>query len=85
MYEIPQSLEYKEKILFGLTFQQILAALPFCLVLLIVFKLPVSMTTKAMLCTPLVVVAALFIFFDLGKHLKNMLYFFRFRKAKLLD
>ena len=49
-YEIPQQLEYKEKIIFGLTFSQLLYALIFSpLALAFLFKLPLALTYRVIL------------------------------------
>ena len=45
-YQIPQQLQYKEKIMFGLTFPQILWASLFILIIVVILKLPLNSTAK---------------------------------------
>ena len=49
MYEIPQQLEYKEKIVFGLTFGQLMYAMIFLPFAVIFFRLNVAMPVKVFL------------------------------------
>jgi len=79
-YEIPQKLEYKEKIIFGLTFKQLAYLLLFAPLIFavsigsnmhILFKVFFSMNLSAM--------AVGFIFLDLDKHLRIWIAWFKTR------
>ena len=86
MYEIPQELKYKEKIVFGLTFSQIAWAilfLPFILVIL--SRLKADLTIKLTLVSILGILAALFMFFDFSTKLKNFYLWFKFRNATTMS
>jgi len=72
MYEIPQQLEYKEKIVFGLTFQQLFYALIFSpIIFALFFKLQASLSVRIFLGSIPALLAAGFMFFDLSTNLKN--------------
>jgi len=72
MYEIPQQLEYKEKIVFGLTFGQIAYALMFFpIIFALFFKLNASLPIRIFLGSIPTLLAAGFMFFDLSTQLKN--------------
>jgi conjugal transfer ATP-binding protein TraC len=82
-YEIPQQLEYNEKILFGLTFKQSMYAVIFGLVdFTIFFKLPINSTLKVILIIPPTLLGISFMFLNLEKQVKNFYSWFRFRKAE---
>lgn len=75
MYEIPQELKYKEKIVFGLTFRQLAWAILFLpIVLLILAKTHYDLTTKLFIASIPAILASLFMFFNFSTKLKN---FFR--------
>lgn len=81
-YQIPQQLEYKEKILFGLTAKQLAYALPagllsFMLVLKLSLPLYVSLPAVALLAG----VAAAFMFFGADKYIINTIKWLKFRSA----
>jgi len=80
-YEIPQQLQHKEKILFGLTFTQILWGLFFSLFIFIIVKLPIDGVSKFILAMFPSVLAVLFIFFNAGEWIKNILAYLKFRSA----
>ena len=84
-YEIPQQLEYKEKIIFGLTFQQLGYALIFGVLTLIAIKLNVDGTIKYILAAFFVSLGGIFVFFDVGTYIKNFYLFIRFGDKKILD
>ncbi len=72
MYEIPHQLEYKEKIVFGLTFQQLAYALLFFpIIFILLFRLNAPLAIRITLATIPVSVAVGFMFFDLLTLLKN--------------
>jgi hypothetical protein len=81
MYEIPQQLEYKEKIVFGLTFGQLFYALVFFpIVFSLLFKLKASLEVRIFLAMFPVILATGFMFFDLSTHLRNWYTWFRLRE-----
>jgi len=80
MYEIPQQLEYKEKIVFGLTFGQLIYALIFLPIAIIFFRMNIPMPVKVFLISIPVSLAAGFMFFDLFYKIKNWYWWYKFRK-----
>ncbi|MFH1770124.1 MAG: DUF87 domain-containing protein [archaeon] len=84
-YEIPQQLQHKEKILFGLTFSQLGWTILFIFILLFIFKLNISLTAKFVFASVPAMVGVLFVFFDFSTQIKYFFYFIRFRSTKLND
>ena len=82
MYEIPQQLEYKEKIVFGLTFGQIMYALIFLPIAIIFFKMKIPLPVKVFLMLIPVSLAAGFMFFGLLSKIKNWYWWYKFREIK---
>lgn len=82
-YEIPQQLQHKERILFGLTFGQLAWAILFLGILLVILKLPVSGTSKFMIAFFPAMLGILFVFFDIGKWVKNVGAYLSFRSANI--
>ncbi len=83
MYEIPQQLEYKERIAFGLTFRQLAYAFGFFpIIFFIIFKLHVSVYVRFFLALYPTAFAVGFIFFDLEVKLKKWVSWFRLRELK---
>ncbi|MBR9702215.1 DUF87 domain-containing protein [Candidatus Pacearchaeota archaeon] len=83
MYEIPQQLEYKEKIVFGLTFEQLFYALVFFpIIFSIFFKLQASLAVRIFLSSIPALLAAGFMFFDL---LANTKHWYTWFKTRNLD
>ncbi|MBT6820107.1 DUF87 domain-containing protein [archaeon] len=83
MYEIPQQLEYKEKIVFGLTFGQIAYAMIFFPIIFpLLFKIQASLVVRIFLASIPSVLAVGFMFFDLSTHLKN---WYTWLKTRNLD
>ncbi|MFH0797783.1 MAG: DUF87 domain-containing protein [Candidatus Woesearchaeota archaeon] len=81
-YEIPQQLEYKEKIIFGLTFGQlayVAIAMPF--VLWLFFRTPFNVYVRSTLALIPTLLALSFMFLNLDKHMVNWYKWLRFRKA----
>ena len=75
-YEIPQKLEYEEKIMFNLTFKQLLYALPFAFLILVVFaRTHFSTLTKLIISFVISIVASLFMFLNFGEMIKVWFYF----------
>src|SRR3989338_2212322 len=83
-YEIPQQLEYQEKIIFGLTFWQLLYAIIFLpIALAIVLKTNFSLTVRTSLALIPSGLAAIFMFTTLPKRFLNWLKWLRNRKFEL--
>ena len=82
MYEIPQQLEYKEKIVFELTFRQLAYAFGFSLFILIIFRFNINFAVKFVLSMPFVCLAVGFMFFDLENNLRDWIIWYRFKELK---
>ncbi len=82
-YEIPQQLEYKERIAFGLTLSQLLIALGFVIPSVATFiflgAMGVSLIARLLSLVPFVGLAIGFMFFDLGSRIKDIMAFSKFR------
>ncbi|MCA9487803.1 MAG: DUF87 domain-containing protein [Nanoarchaeota archaeon] len=86
MYEIPHQLEYKEKIIFGLTFPQLAYAFAFFpIVFLLFFKLNASLPVRVFLALIPFLLAVGFMFFDLLSKSKDWYTWFKTRKIKGKD
>ncbi len=85
MYEIPQELKYKEKIVFNLDFQQMGYALLFSFFIILVFKTSIGLYSKLAISSILAVIAVLFMFFDFKLILKNYISWLNFRNIKFLS
>ena len=82
-YEMPQQLEYKEKIVFGWTAKQLAYALAFGGPALLLIKIKLNLVTGTialLLCT----IAGLFMYLDLDTKIKDFLAYQKFREAFLL-
>jgi len=78
-YQIPQQLEYQEKIIFGLTFKQLFYAIIFGTITLIIFKTieaPYFKVTLALIPSTL---GIMFMFFNLENTIKDYWHFTRFK------
>ena len=85
-YEIPQQLEYKEKIIFGLTFKQLAYLFIFApLILIIFFKTGWNFTLRFLISAFLVCLAVGFIFLNLDYHVKSILAWLKYRKKILIE
>lgn len=84
-YEIPQQLAYKEKIMFGLTFKQLLYAFLFGSIILLIFRRAESLSLKIILSMFPSLLGLGFIFFNLEEKIKNYYIFFKFRELKSKD
>lgn len=85
-YEIPQQLQYEEKIVFGLTFKQLIYALIFGLPAILIFmKTHFSIYLKVILGAPLIGLACLFMFFNFLSYIRNMTSWFKFREVSIND
>ena len=81
MYEIPQQLEYKEKIVFGLNFKQLAYAFGFFpFIFLLVFKLDASIGMRIFLASYPTALAIGFIFFDFESKLKKWISWYKIRE-----
>ena len=85
-YEIPQQLQYEEKIIFGLTFRQLFYAAIFGIPCIIIFfKTKIDIYIKVIIAAPLLGIASLFMFFNFSSYLKNILNWAKFREIKMMD
>ena len=82
-YEIPQQLQHKERIMFGLTFSQISWAAFFSFTLLIIFKLNLPLIIRFTLAIIPAMLGILFVFFDFYKWIIYLKSFIKFRSASL--
>lgn len=81
-YEIPQQLEYKEKVVFGLTFSQLAWAMLFGLPAAgIFFKSQANIYIKSIVVILLCFCAILFMFFNASRFIKNYYAWLKFRKV----
>ena len=84
-YKIPQQLEYKEKIMFGLTFRQLIYALIFGTLSLLFFKNINNFYVAFVFIMISSLTGIAFMFFNLEEMIKNYLIYFRFRELKKGD
>src|SRR3989344_4125410 len=84
-YEIPPPLQHKEKIIFNLTFEQIIYAAIALVLDALIFKLINNPTIKFTLIILITVTAVLFMFFKAKEWIKNLYHFYKFRKATIFD
>ncbi|HLC86406.1 MAG TPA: DUF87 domain-containing protein [Candidatus Nanoarchaeia archaeon] len=80
-YEIPPPLQHKEKIIFSLTFEQLIysgVSLGFST---IIFKLISNNNLKFTLIIFITIIAILFMFFSAKVWIKNFIHFFKFRRT----
>ena len=85
-YEIPQQLQYEEKIIFGLTFKQLLFAILFLgPAIIIFFKTHLNIYVKSAFAAILAFIAILFMFFDISSYFRNMFHWMRFREVSIMD
>ena len=85
-YEIPQKLQYEEKIVFGLTFKQIVYALFLILPALLIFlKSNLNFYVKLIIAVLLCSLAFLFMFFDFSSYIRNMVAWHRFMEVTLME
>ena len=83
MYEIPQQLAYKEKIVFGLTFGQLMWALiffPFAFVSF--FRLKAGLEIRIFLTLIPLALASGFMFFNFASYIKDWKNWHKFREIK---
>ncbi|MBU1975427.1 MAG: ATP-binding protein [Nanoarchaeota archaeon] len=82
-YEIPQQLQHKEKIIFGLTFSQLGWAALFGTLVLVILTGNGSYTVRFTLALIPAVLGILFLFFNLSKWIKDISIFLKFRSASM--
>jgi conjugal transfer ATP-binding protein TraC len=83
-YEIPKQLKYKEIILFGLTFEQLIPLFLIIPIIVVIFKLEFTLTQKIIFSVIPICFALIFMFTDIPKQLYNLLIWFGFRNADIL-
>ena len=79
-YEIPQQLAYKEKIIFGLTFKQLIYAFLSLITSAIFIKSATNNTVGFILAILPIFCGICFMFFDFDQHLKNYYIFLKSKK-----
>lgn len=79
-YEIPQQLQYKEKIIFGLDFRQLGYALLFGTISLLILKTGMHIALKIILGTIPIALGAGFMFFKFDELTKNIITFLKFKE-----
>ncbi len=83
-YDIPPPLQHKEKILFGLTFQQLGYAAPaFLLLVIIVLKIKMSIYVSGTIGVLIALVAVFFMFFDGKERLLHLITFLRNKEVQV--
>ncbi|MBI4154897.1 ATP-binding protein [Candidatus Woesearchaeota archaeon] len=83
-YEIPQELKYKEKIVFNLDFEQLVYALIFTFVIIIIFKTNLGLFSKFLISSIFVVISVLFMFFNFKDVIRNYFSWINFRDVKFM-
>src|SRR3989339_1589424 len=84
-YQIPQQLEYQEKIMFGLTFKQLAYAFSFGFICIMLFKFISFDYERYPLVMLFSTIGVCFIFFDAEVYIKNYWIFLKFRKVSKKD
>ncbi len=85
-YEIPQQLQYEEKIIFGLTFRQLLYAVLFGIPSIIIFfKTRMDVYTRSTIVLILLAIASLFMFFNFSRYLRDIVQWTKFREMRQMD
>src|SRR3989339_40664 len=84
-YQIPQQLEYKEKIMFGLTFKQLAYAFGFGFICIMLFKFINFDYVRYPLIMLFATTAICFIFFGLEDYIKNYWIFLKFQRVSKGD
>ena len=83
-YEIPQELQYQEKIIFGLTFQQLMYAVIFSpLAIALLFKTPFPLYIRISLALIPSGLAGVFMFTSIPKQLKNWIKWLTWQKIDI--
>ena len=79
-YQIPQQLAYKEKIMFGLTFKQLLYAFLFGSMSLLIFRKIDNMSVGVILSSIPSIIGFGFVFFNLEEKLKDAYFYLSLRE-----
>jgi conjugal transfer ATP-binding protein TraC len=79
-YEIPAELEYKEIIMFGLTFMQLVYALSFIMPIIAVLKSELDYVIQSVIIALLVGMALMFMFFGLTEKLKEVYQYLKLKR-----
>ena len=86
VYEIPQELEYKEKIIFGLTFEQLSYAIIFIPISALIFvKTNIPFMPRTLISMSLLGLGFSFMFLNFSQTIKNYYNFLRFRQATTMS
>ncbi len=85
-YEIPQSLQYKERIVFNLTIEQVLYATVFGLLAFLTYaKLPYSIYARVSWALIPIGIGLMFMFWDLRQKISDFWAWFKFRETTKYD
>ena len=85
-YEIPQSLQYKERVVFNLTIEQfVYAAVAGLLAFLIYAKLPLVLSARIILASIPIAIAVPFMYFDLWNKISDLWGWYRFRQCSMFN
>lgn len=84
-YQIPQQLQYKEKIMFGLTFRQLIYAFLFGSIAILFFRKIDNFYVSSILASFPVMIGICFIFFNFDKHIKDYYLFLKCRRLRFKD
>lgn len=84
-YEIPQELEYKEKIIFSLTFQQLAMLIPAALVLMLVLKSGINDFFKFFFGIIVIGIGVGLAFFNLKSWSKRAFYYYKNKELSVGD
>ena len=85
-YEIPQTLQYKERIIFNLTLEQLLYASSFGTVAALLYaKLPLSIPIRVGIALVPVSIGLTFMYLDLWRRLSDFWVWYRFRGATMFE
>ncbi len=85
-YEIPQSLQYKERIIFNLTLDQLLYATGFGIASFLVYaKTHFSIPVRISLALVPASIGLMFMYLNLWQRISNFYAWFKFRKATMFD
>ena len=79
-YQIPQQLAYQEKIMFGLTFKQLLYAFLFGFLSLFIFRKIDNISLGVILSSIPSIIGFGFVFFNLEEKLKDIYFYLRLRE-----
>ncbi len=84
-YEIPQELEYQEKIVFGLTFKQLIFAVIFGSMSLAIMKTTIIIQVRVIIAMIPFCIGLGFMYLDFGTHIKDWWAWKKFRFASIDD